>query len=750
MVGKVIGQGGFGITYVGWDMNLDIKVAIKEYYPEGCVTRDTHTHISVLTYAGPKEAYFTKGKERFVEEARTLAKFSGDSGIVGVRAFFFENGTAYIVMDYVEGETLKAYAAHSGGKLPAAQVLALFRPLIRSLARVHDTGLLHRDISPDNIMLRPDGTLALLDFGAARQMSVAGEHSNTINVKHGFAPEEQYRTRGEQGPWTDVYALCATIYRLTTGITPTEALDRIVNEGELTPPTQLGAAFTPGQEQAILHGLAVRANRRTRDMRELAAELYGSPNAVSGTASASGGNARHAKPNTKPDGPAKRSTGAERKSAAQRDSVGKQRSWLLKPWPYIGAAVLCIAIVAIALAAKARAPVGEPAGGTDAAAATATPGQTETPQSPAEVTLTGEDIVIGTISPNSGALSIYGAAVVNGVDLAVEEINASGGILGRHVSVVNADDQFAPAEALNAFNSLVSQGVGLIVGSVTSGCTAAITKAADEEQVVLITPSATADSITTKDDYVFRACYADSSQGAIAAYYAKQAGYSDVGVVYCKADSYSAGLYNAFADAAKTYGLNIKDVEATSSLDVQNYANEFAAMVTSGVEFVYAPFYYDTIGPLVVPQARAAGYTGVIMGADGYDGTSEYTAAGADLSDYNNVYWTNHYDPADTNPKIRAFVAAYQEKYGSTPNAISALAYDAMYMLKTAIEHAGTSDPAAVRDALADTTLVYDCVTGTFSMDKTGTPVKGAAILSFYDAGGYVSTRLVDVLRQRS
>jgi len=275
LIGKVLGQGGFGITYAGWDLNLEIKVAIKEYYPEGCVTRDTHTHVSVLTYAGPKDAFFQKGKERFVGEARALAKFSGDSGVVGVRAFFYENGTAYIVMDFVEGETLKAYAARIGGKMPSAQVLSLFQPLIRSLARVHESGLLHRDISPDNIMMKTDGTLALLDFGAARQISVAGEHSNTINVKHGFAPEEQYRTRGEQGPWTDIYALCATIYRLTTGVTPVEALDRMANDDQLAPPSAYDADFTPDQEHALMHGLALRANARTQDLQVLTNELYG-------------------------------------------------------------------------------------------------------------------------------------------------------------------------------------------------------------------------------------------------------------------------------------------------------------------------------------------------------------------------------------------------------------------------------------------------------------------------------------------
>jgi len=357
-------------------------------------------------------------------------------------------------------------------------------------------------------------------------------------------------------------------------------------------------------------------------------------------------------------------------------------------------------------------------------------------------------ITLGVISPNTGALAVYGAAVTTAVDLAVSEINAAGGINGQQITVINTDDQFDPTETLNAFNSLVSQGVGLIVGSVTSGCTSAITGAANEEGVVLLTPSATADSITTEDDYVFRACYADGFQGAIAAYYAKQAGYTDVGVVYCAADTYSKGLYDSFSAAAATYGLNIKAVESTASLDVQDYTNQFAAMASSGVQFVYAPYYYDVIGPYIVTQARAAGYNGIIMGADGYDGTPDYVVEGADLTAFNNVYWTNHYDPSDTDPAVQKFVAAYQAKFNSTPNAISALAYDAVYMYKAAIEKAGSADPKAVRDALADTSVVYSGVTGTFSLDKSGTPAKGAAILSFASDGTSVTTKLVDVIKE--
>ncbi|HML68720.1 MAG TPA: protein kinase [Clostridia bacterium] len=274
LVGRILGQGGFGITYIGYDLNLDIRVAIKEYYPEGSVTRDMRTQSTVLVLSEDRRAMFEAGKEHFVQEARVLARFSGEKGIVGVRSFFFENGTAYIVMDYVEGETLKSYVAKHGGNLPAEEVLRRFEALFKPLSRVHEAGLLHRDISPDNIMLTKDDSLVLLDFGAARQISVYGEHSNTINVKHGFAPEEQYRKRGEQGPWTDVYALSATIYRLITGVTPPEALDRLMNDDTIKPPNALGAGLTHDQERALMHGLAVRAALRTPDLQTLYKELY--------------------------------------------------------------------------------------------------------------------------------------------------------------------------------------------------------------------------------------------------------------------------------------------------------------------------------------------------------------------------------------------------------------------------------------------------------------------------------------------
>ena len=381
---------------------------------------------------------------------------------------------------------------------------------------------------------------------------------------------------------------------------------------------------------------------------------------------------------------------------------------------------------------------------------TACGGTKEESAAPAESgdSASGGPILLGTISPNTGNLAAYGTAIMNGVNLAVEEINAAGGVLGSQIQVINADDQGDPTECMNAFNSLVSQGVGLIIGSVTSSCTSAITDSANEEEVVLTSPSSTADSITTEDDYVFRACYADSFQGAIAAAYAKQAGYAKVGVVYCAADTYSKGLYDSFSAACEKYGVEVAAVESTASMDVQDYTNQFASLVNAGVELVYAPYYYDVIGPYLVTQARAAGYTGIIMGADGYDGAPSYVVEGADLTAFNGVYWTNHYDPADESALVQNFVKAFQDKYGEIPMAMSALAYDCVYMYKTAMEAAGSADPAAVRDAMADNSLTYECVTGTFTLDESGTPVKGATIVSFASEGSEVTTTLVDVVKE--
>lgn len=272
MTGRVLGEGGFGITYMGYDLNLDCTVAIKEYYPAGFVSRETTVRNTVTFLTGMNQDYYKAGMEKFLNEAKALAKFSELPGIARVRDFFRENGTAYIAMDYIEGNTLAEELVKRGGRMPAAEVLSKMEPLVRSLCVVHNSGVIHRDISPDNIMQNKRGELKLLDFGAAKELA-SDNKSVSVMLKPGYAPEEQYRTRGEQGPWTDCYALCATIYKLITGITPQESLERMA-EDRLVPPTRLGADITVAVEQALLMGLAVKAENRFKSMEALYNALY--------------------------------------------------------------------------------------------------------------------------------------------------------------------------------------------------------------------------------------------------------------------------------------------------------------------------------------------------------------------------------------------------------------------------------------------------------------------------------------------
>ncbi len=268
LLGRVLGEGGFGITYLGWDLNLDMKVAIKEYYPAGFVTREITAATTVTPFSGEKREAYISGLDKFVGEAKSLAKFYSLPGIVSVKDFFKENGTAYIVMEYIEGVTLKQYLQKEGGKLPVYQVLEWVKPLIVSLSQMHAAGIIHRDISPDNVMITRNGDIKLLDFGAARDISVEGAKSLSVLLKPGYAPEEQYRTRGNQGPWTDVYALCATIYKAITGQTPPESMERM-HEDSLVPPSKLGISLTGDQEAALIKGMAVLQKNRYQNMSEL-------------------------------------------------------------------------------------------------------------------------------------------------------------------------------------------------------------------------------------------------------------------------------------------------------------------------------------------------------------------------------------------------------------------------------------------------------------------------------------------------
>lgn len=272
-VGIVLGEGGFGVTYIGWDTILDMTVAIKEYFPANVASRDCTASLTndINIFGGRSEQEYKLGLERYIREARTLSKFHDLHGIVDIRDFFHENNTAYLVMEYLKGPTLEEHIKQYGRMKPE-YVFQIMKPVMRSLEKIHQAGMVHRDISPDNIMLS-DGCIKLIDFGAARLANNDNNKSLTVVLKRGFAPEEQYRSNGKQGPWTDVYAICATIYYMLTGKKPPESIERTY-EDTLQSFDALEIPVDKEKSDALMKGLAPIYQNRYQSIRDLCNDLY--------------------------------------------------------------------------------------------------------------------------------------------------------------------------------------------------------------------------------------------------------------------------------------------------------------------------------------------------------------------------------------------------------------------------------------------------------------------------------------------
>ena len=264
IIGRVLGQGGFGITYLALDTQLNAKVAVKEFMPNEIATR-VGTTVSVAMKSRAED--FTYGAERFMEEARTLAKFMGHPNIAGVNSYFDENDTSYFVMDYIEGISFKTYIASRGGKVSVEDACNVMIPVLRALTAVHAEGFIHRDVTPDNIYITKDGIVKLLDFGSARYS--IGDKSKSLDVilKVGYAPKEQYIRRSRQGPFTDVYSCAACFYAAITGFLPPESLERL-DQDTLVPISQQSIEIPEYLDKAILKGLAVQPEDRFQSAAE--------------------------------------------------------------------------------------------------------------------------------------------------------------------------------------------------------------------------------------------------------------------------------------------------------------------------------------------------------------------------------------------------------------------------------------------------------------------------------------------------
>ena len=265
--GKLLGQGGFGATYLGWDDRLQVRVAVKEYFPVSLVARVPNGNAMQLYTAERSEA-FAEGIHKFLDEARTLARLREVKEIVGVQDYFEDNGTAYLVMDLLQGHTMKKYIADQNGRIDYRRALSILMPIMKALHSVHDLGLVHRDISPDNIFMVNSGGAKLLDFGAARESAGDAGAGLTVILKPGYAPPEQYFSDSRQGPWTDVYALSATFYCAITGRPPLDSTKR-VEQDTLAPPSALGVTLPAELEKVLMTGLALSRRDRYQSMKAM-------------------------------------------------------------------------------------------------------------------------------------------------------------------------------------------------------------------------------------------------------------------------------------------------------------------------------------------------------------------------------------------------------------------------------------------------------------------------------------------------
>ncbi|MBR4207455.1 MAG: serine/threonine protein kinase [Lachnospiraceae bacterium] len=272
LIGNILGKGGYGITYIGYDMLLEYRVAVKEFFPDEMVDRAPDEHTVLVLDAVNAEEY-EKETKAYLREARILAEFSKFPGIVAVKDMFYQNNTGYLIMEYLESGNLRKYIDSHDGWLPVDEALKLMEPVISILGRLHKSGLIHRDISPDNIMLDEDGTIKLIDFGGSRKIGIANQQ--VFLGKWGFAPLEQMLSKvSEQGPWTDIYGICATLYCMMTGDIPQSSFERNEKD-ELIDIADYTIQIDKKIAGAIMKGLSMKPQDRQQSIDELYRDLYG-------------------------------------------------------------------------------------------------------------------------------------------------------------------------------------------------------------------------------------------------------------------------------------------------------------------------------------------------------------------------------------------------------------------------------------------------------------------------------------------
>ncbi|NLD18517.1 MAG: ABC transporter substrate-binding protein [Tissierellia bacterium] len=345
-----------------------------------------------------------------------------------------------------------------------------------------------------------------------------------------------------------------------------------------------------------------------------------------------------------------------------------------------------------------------------------------------------DEIVIGVMGPLTGNVAIYGIASTNGTKQAIDEINANGGILGKQVRLVIEDEKGDTQEAVNVYNKIAESGAAAIIGSITSGPTLAVAELANRDNMLLITPTGTQLDITEGRPSVFRVCFTDPFQGEILAQYAKETlGASTAAVLSNNSSDYSQGVKDAFVAEAAAQGITIVGDESYGN-DDKDFRVQLTTIAAGNPDVILIPDYYQVIA-LIAPQAREVGLTGTFVGPDGWDGVIEQLTTGLSddalkaeaLESVEGSLFTNHYSLDDPDENIQAFIKNYSELYGENPASFAALGYDAAYMVKQAIEEAGSTDSQAIIDAMKN--IDYSGITGSIKFDDNNNPIKAVSVI---------------------
>jgi len=338
----------------------------------------------------------------------------------------------------------------------------------------------------------------------------------------------------------------------------------------------------------------------------------------------------------------------------------------------------------------------------------------------------GEEVLLGSFMPNTGSFATFGQSSTKAMRMAVEEINAAGGLLGKQIKLIVEDDQCKPEEAANAAQKLIQQDKVLcVIGEVASSNSLAAAPICQTAQTPMVTPASTNPAVTETGDYIFRVCFTDDFQGLVMSRFAREVLKASTAVIFSDVSSdYSKGLSKVFRETFTGSGGQVLAEESYSQGD-RDFRAQLTKLKALNADVMYVPGYYSEVA-MILSQARQLGVTAAALGADGWDSPKLVEIAGEAAE---GGCFSNHYSKDDPNPVVQQFVSSFQAKYGETPDALAALAYDAIRVVAQAIEQAGKLDRAALRDALAQT-KDFDGVTGRISIDENRNARKSATVLT--------------------